>query len=178
MNKSLFISIGLCSVIFIIANCINLLPNHFYNIFSKCRLLLCSDYNVKPLLYTIWQVQALISTLTVVILSIMTSLFNKRIYGKRFFSALNIKSNYSTLIFSSIILTSISYFFVAKDMLSATLFLFFSNTIIILYLLYKTIRLIMNPEKLESDIYIWYVREIISEVETENGEANENNINH
>ncbi|MDP8200818.1 MAG: hypothetical protein P9M11_01600 [Candidatus Tenebribacter burtonii] len=108
------------------------------------------------------------------VLTIIQTLFNKRIFGMRFLKAVNLKKKYSNLIFSSIILIFIMYFFVVKDMLAGVLFVFFCSVILIIYLIFNTLKLIINPEKLEKDIIkhfeekILYISESKNEVKGEN----------
>ncbi|NQV19020.1 MAG: hypothetical protein HQ534_10805 [Armatimonadetes bacterium] len=167
-KKSLFISIGVCFVISIIAYFINFLPYHFYSLFNKFGLLL--DYDIKPLLYSIWQVQALISTLTIMILTIMQTLFEKRIYGLRFLEILEMKYFFSIRIMISIIMVFILYFFVAKEMLASIIFIFSLNTYLIIYLILTSFRLAMFPEDLDDYIRDVIKKIILEEIKSENGE--------
>ncbi|MCK4957104.1 MAG: hypothetical protein KAS49_05670 [Candidatus Cloacimonetes bacterium] len=170
---SKWLSIILSAIIFLFANYINILPNHFHSIFEKSHLLLSSDYDIKPLLYTMWQIQALISSLTIMIFAILQSVFDKRIYGMRLIEALNLKHYYASFITTSIMLIGVMYWFVAKEMLAGAVFVFSINIGIIIYLFYHSMLIITKPEKLEKNIANYIETEILNFVTSENGENHE-----
>ena len=145
--KSLFINLLLCIIVFLIAYLVNNIHYSYYRLFNRLGLLINNNY-ASSLILTVWQVQALFSSLTLLVLAILQTQFEKRIYGMRFLECLDIKFKFSYCVIHCILLNSFSYIFVAKEMLSSLIVMFLIILILILYMLYNSFRLAMYPENL------------------------------
>ena len=165
--KSLFINLFICSIIFLIAHLINKLPYLNYDFFDRFQLLIDDKY-MNSLILTVWQVQAIFSSLTLLVLTILQTQFEKRIYGMRFLEALDMRYLFSHCVINCIILNSISYYFVAKEMLSGLLFIFLIITLQILYMLHNSFKLAMYPENLNDYIAKNIVKTLQKEIKIEN----------
>jgi len=174
--KSLSLNILICIIIFSIAYWINKFSYIYNDLFFKYDLLITIK-SIDSLIFTVWQVQAIFSSLTLLVLTILQTQFEKRIYGMRFLEALDMKYFFSHCVISCIVLNSISYYFVAKEMLSGLLFIFSIITLLILYMLHNSFKLAMYPENLNDYIAKNIIKTLQKEIKIENNKKNESNKN-
>ncbi|PGR23034.1 hypothetical protein COC52_24895 [Priestia megaterium] len=135
--------------------------NNNYNS-SLIKFLTIRQKESDSLINTIWQVQAGVTTLTIAILALIVGLNKEKRYGIKVLQYILITKpkflKYHDEIILSIILLFISYFFVAYGALPSVVFLFFVSTVLIIDMVYTSIKVVLFDEKVDLELkdYILY----------------------
>ncbi|MGU3394072.1 hypothetical protein ACNHOZ_07950 [Priestia sp. D51] len=129
------------------------------------------------LINTIWQVQAGVTTLTIAILALIVGLNKEKRYGIKILQHVLIAKpkflKYHDVIVLSIILLFVNYFFVAYGALSSVVFIFFIGTVLIVNMVYTSIKVVLFDEKVDSELKDYILNQCRIGIEEENRQLKE-----
>ncbi|WP_077212390.1 hypothetical protein [Bacillus dakarensis] len=135
--------------------------------------------NIETMLFTIWSVQATVSTLTIAILALLISLNKEKRYGINILDFMLISSRkfltFQDEILIILLLIIIQYIFVSCLWLSGSIFLFIVGFLIIIRILYVSIKVLLFEDDVQKDITNYIISSIKAELANENENFRSNN---